>query len=134
MTESDFEMRDIPEVFKMALSTPTSYKQLPLPSSEIGPTGGFSPPIGLIRPGRSPPFVLGGIQLSGPPWPGAGASSTMFGLALHGSAVSSRARRPQDFSFTAFDETGLVSVPSPTVSSYVSRRRASCSEGGTSPG
>jgi hypothetical protein len=39
--------------------------------------------------GRSPPSVLDGIQLSGPPWSLAGFSSTMFGLAPHGSAVSS---------------------------------------------
>jgi hypothetical protein len=39
---------------------------------------------------RSPPPVLGGIQLSGLPWSPAGPSSTTFGLAPHGSAVSSR--------------------------------------------
>src|SRR5207237_7334690 len=58
----------------------------------------------------------------------------MFGLALHGSAVSSRSRRPRDRSVIALDEAGVVSVPLPAVSGYVSRRRASCSEGGTSPG
>lgn len=50
------------------------------------------PPIGSgsTRPGHSPPSVLGGIQLSGLPWSPAGVSSTTFGLAPHGSAVSSR--------------------------------------------
>jgi hypothetical protein len=55
------------------------------------PTEGFPPPPRIpTRPGHSPPSVLGGIQLSGLPWSPAGVSSTTFGLAPHGSAVSSR--------------------------------------------
>ena len=52
----------------------------------------FLLPSGLrsTRPGRSPPPVLDGIPLSGLPWSHAGLSSTTFGLAPHGSAVSSR--------------------------------------------
>ena len=49
-----------------------------------------SPPRIPTRPGRSPPPVLDGIPLSGLPWPPAGVSSATFGLAPHGSAVSSR--------------------------------------------
>jgi hypothetical protein len=48
------------------------------------------PPPHSTRPGRSPPPVLDGIQLSGLPWSPAGLSSTTFGLAPRGSAVSSR--------------------------------------------
>jgi hypothetical protein len=95
----------------------------------------------LLRPwscstclGRSPPSVLGGIQLSSLPWSGAGASTTTFGLALHGSAVSPRVHRSRDHSVIAHSEAGTVSVPSPTVSGCASQRHASCSEGGTSPG
>ena len=44
----------------------------------------------LTCAGRSPPSVLDGIPLSGLPWPPAGVSSATFGLAPHGSAVSSR--------------------------------------------
>gem|GEM_PF-4361238 len=59
----------------------------------LGPNGrSFLLPSGLCSTcvGRSPPPVLGGIQLSGLPWSPAGVSSTTFGLAPHGSAVSSR--------------------------------------------
>lgn len=94
----------------------------------------FRPGLCSTRAGHSPPSVLGGIQLSSLPWSGAGASTTTFGLALHGSAVSPRFHRSRDCSFIAFGEAGLVSVPSPTVSGYASQRHASCSEGGTSPG
>jgi len=86
------------------------------------------------RAGRSPPSVLGGIQLSSLPWSRAGASTTTFGLALHGSAVSSQLRRTQDLSITAYGGPGFVSVPSPTVSGCASQHHASCNEGGTSPG
>ncbi len=55
------------------------------PRAEVGPPRGDS-----TCAGRSPPSVLGGIQLSGLPWSPAGPSSTTFGLAPHGSAVSSR--------------------------------------------
>ena len=44
----------------------------------------------------------------------------MFGLALHRSAVSSRSRRPRDHSVIALGGAGLVSVPLPAVSGYVS--------------
>jgi hypothetical protein len=47
-------------------------------------------PAILTCAGRSPPPVLDGIQLSGLPWSPAGPSSTTFGLAPRGSAVSSR--------------------------------------------
>jgi hypothetical protein len=86
------------------------------------------------RLGRSPPPVLDEIQLSGLPWSGAGASPTMFGLALHGSAVSSPSRRTQGRPITAYGDRGVVSVPLPAVSGGVSRHHASCDEGGTSPG
>src|SRR5438309_11872689 len=86
------------------------------------------------RVGHSPPPVLDGIQLSGLPWSGAGASPTMFGLALHGSAVSSPSRRTQGRPITAYGDRGVVSVPLPAVSGGASRHHASCDEGGTSPG
>ncbi len=55
------------------------------------PTEGFPPPPRIPTcAGHSPPSVLGGIQLSGLPWSPAGVSSTTFGLAPRGSAVSSR--------------------------------------------
>ena len=84
--------------------------------------------------GHSPPPVLDEIQLSGLPWSGAGASPTMFGLALHGSAVSSPSRRTQGRPITASGDRGVVSVPLPAVSGGASRHHASCDEGGTSPG
>ena len=58
----------------------------PRPPAEGSPL----PPRIPTRPGRSPPSVLDGIPLSGLPWPPAGTSSATFGLAPHGSAVSSR--------------------------------------------
>ncbi len=61
--------------------------------SSISPGQRFSAPapgLCVTRVGRSPPSVLGGIQLSSLPWSSAGPSTTTFGLALHGSAVSSR--------------------------------------------
>src|SRR3989442_5610826 len=58
----------------------------------------------------------------------------MFGLALHGSAVSSPSRRTQGRPITAYGDRGVVSVPLPAVSGGASQHHASCDEGGTSPG
>ena len=93
-----------------------------------------NPGLRSTRAGRSPPSVLDGIPLSGLPWPPAGLSSATFGLAPHGSAVSSRVPPTSGSPHHRHGGPGLVSVLEPTVSGRASWRRASCSEGGTSPG
>jgi hypothetical protein len=126
----------------MALSSRTIFEVLhafnsnarcpavPRPGAEV-----FRPGSCMTRPGRSPPLVLGGIQLSGLPWSLVQARRRpCSALLCTGQPFHPFPRRPQDFSIIAFDGMGLVSVPLPAVSGYVSRRRASCNEGGTSPG
>ena len=89
---------------------------------------------GMTFVGRSPPFVLGGIQLSGLPWSLVQARRRpCSALLCTGQPFHPAPRRPRDFSFIALDEAGLVSVLLPAVSSYVSRRRASCSRGRNFP-
>ncbi len=66
---------------------------LGLPGFSCGSQRRSSPPpprFLLACAGCSPPSVLDGIPLSGLPRPPAGVSSAAFGLAPHGSAVSSR--------------------------------------------